>query len=83
MINFPHHSTGQVITQQELSELTELCRKHNLWIFSDEVYRLLGSPNEPWALPAACQYEKAISLGVMSKAGSIYFRVEGSLHRQF
>ncbi|MCS5707648.1 aminotransferase class I/II-fold pyridoxal phosphate-dependent enzyme [Candidatus Berkiella cookevillensis] len=68
IINFPHNPTGQVITQAALSELVALCDKHGIWLFSDEVYRLLGSPQEPWAEPAACKYPKALSLGVMSKA---------------
>lgn len=68
VINFPHNPTGQVITQQELENLVVLCKTHDLWLFSDEVYRLLGAPDEGWATPAAELYNKAISLGVMSKA---------------
>jgi aspartate/methionine/tyrosine aminotransferase len=68
VINFPHNPTGQVIEEDELVKLVDLCRSHNVWLFSDEVYRLLGAPNQPWAPPAACMYEKALSLGVMSKA---------------
>jgi aspartate/methionine/tyrosine aminotransferase len=68
VINFPHNPTGQVITQDELKDLVSLCREHDIWLFSDEVYRLLGTPYTPWALPAAEVYKKAISVGVMSKA---------------
>lgn len=68
VINFPHNPTGQVITQEALDDLIDLCDAHNLWLFSDEVYRLLGSPQSKWATPAAEGYPKAISLGVMSKA---------------
>lgn len=68
VINFPHNPTGQVITQSELDALVRLCDHHGLWLFSDEVYRLLGQPSEPWAAPAATLYPKALSLGVMSKA---------------
>jgi aspartate/methionine/tyrosine aminotransferase len=67
IINFPHNPTGQVINQEELNALIALCKKHDLWLFSDEVYRLLGT-TKAWAKPAAECYEKAISLGVMSKA---------------
>ena len=67
-INFPHNPTGQVISQQELKDLVALCAVHDLWLFSDEVYRLLGTPDEGWAQPAAEIYTKALSLGVMSKA---------------
>jgi aspartate/methionine/tyrosine aminotransferase len=68
VINFPHNPTGQVITPTELNELVALCAAHDLWLFSDEVYRLLGSPVTGWAMPAAELYPKALSLGVMSKA---------------
>jgi aspartate/methionine/tyrosine aminotransferase len=68
IINFPHNPTGQVITTNEQNALIKLLRKHDLWLFSDEVYRLLGSPTEGWSPTAANIYEKAISLGVTSKA---------------
>lgn len=68
VINFPHNPTGQVIEQDELKALIEICESNGIWLFSDEVYRLLGKPNRPWASPAACIYDKALSLGVMSKA---------------
>jgi aspartate/methionine/tyrosine aminotransferase len=68
IINFPHNPTGQVIEQDELQALIEICEQRGIWLFSDEVYRLLGKPHKPWASPAACIYNKALSLGVMSKA---------------
>jgi aspartate/methionine/tyrosine aminotransferase len=68
VINFPHNPTGQVITQAELNDLITLCDAYGLWLFSDEVYRLLGNPKESWSQPAAEIYPKALSLGVMSKA---------------
>jgi aspartate/methionine/tyrosine aminotransferase len=68
VINFPHNPTGQVIEEEELKRLIEICESNGIWLFSDEVYRLLGKPNRVWASPAACLYNKALSLGVMSKA---------------
>lgn len=68
IINFPHNPTGQIISQDEIQELVALCTAHDLWLFSDEVYRLLGNPDTPWSSPAAELYPKAISLGVMSKS---------------
>lgn len=68
VINFPHNPTGQIITQDELNDLICLCDAHGLWLFSDEVYRLLGESEGQWATAAAEKYPKAISLGVMSKA---------------
>ncbi len=68
IINFPHNPTGQVITQEELDGLVKLCAPQGIWLFSDEVYRLLGAPSTSWAKPAAEVYPRALSLGVMSKA---------------
>jgi len=68
IINFPHNPTGQVIEEDKLQGLIEICESKGIWLFSDEVYRLLGKPEQPWASPAACLSDKALSLGVMSKA---------------
>jgi len=68
VINFPHNPTGQIIEEDELREVVQICLERDIWVFSDEVYRLLGQPEKGWAPPAACIYSKAISLGVMSKA---------------
>jgi aspartate/methionine/tyrosine aminotransferase len=68
VINFPHNPTGQVIEEEELKGLIDICQDKGIWLFSDEVYRLLGVPKKPWAFPSACIYDKALSLGVMSKA---------------
>lgn len=57
-----------MIEENELKALIEICRSEDVWLFFDEVYRLLGMPDKPWASPAACIYEKALSLGVISKA---------------
>lgn len=67
VINFPHNPTGQIITQDQLCRLIRLLEKQGIWLFSDEVYRLLGLENT-WAQPAATLYNRAISLGVMSKS---------------
>ena len=68
VINFPHNPTGALITQETQKELIELARKHDLWIFSDEVYRLLEIDPTDRLPPIASLYEKGLSLSVMSKA---------------
>ena len=67
-INFPNNPTGAVMPRDDFDALIELCREHGLYLFSDEVYRLL-EVDETKRLPqAADAYEKGISLNVMSKA---------------
>lgn len=68
VINFPHNPTGALITRQTQLALVELARRHDLWIFSDEVYRLLEGNLADRLPPFASIYEKGISLSVMSKA---------------
>lgn len=68
VMNFPHNPTGQTLRQDELEALVKILEPRGIWLFSDEAYRLLGEANAVWSMPAACVYDKAISLGVMSKA---------------
>jgi len=64
----PNNPTGALYSKEELIQLRDIVKKHDLFLFSDEVYRFLEyDPAD--RLPAACElYEKGISLGVMSKA---------------
>lgn len=67
-VNLPNNPTGALIPQEDFAELVEICRAHDLYLFSDEVYRLLER-DESKRLPQAAEiYEKGISLNVMSKA---------------
>jgi aspartate/methionine/tyrosine aminotransferase len=67
-INTPHNPTGTQMGPAIFARVVELARERSLVLFSDEVYRRLEhDPGE--RLPAACEvYERAISLGTVSKA---------------
>lgn len=67
-INFPHNPTGKVISRQTLDSLISICRERGIYLFSDEVYRLLERRPEMTLPQVADLYEKGLSLGVMSKA---------------
>lgn len=67
-INFPNNPTGRVLPAEQFAALVSLCREHDLWLFSDEVYRLIERYPELRLPQAADAYEKGISLNVMSKA---------------
>lgn len=41
LLNTPHNPTGAVLTEAEVAAIGEVCRKHDLWIVSDEVYEEL------------------------------------------
>jgi aspartate/methionine/tyrosine aminotransferase len=68
-INFPHNPTGKVLERDRFEALVALCRRHGIWLFSDEVYRLLDADTGIEHLPQAADiYERGLSLNVMSKA---------------
>lgn len=67
IVNSPHNPTGYVMSKAEQEAVIEFAQKHDLLLFSDEVYRF--SEYDPAArLPSACDlYPNAISLGALSK----------------
>lgn len=66
-INTPNNPTGYTLSEEEIVRLCDIARKHDIYIFSDEVYR--GLDLDEKARPWVCDvYDKAISLGVMSKS---------------
>jgi len=57
-----------VISRALLDEIISLCRARGIYLFSDEVYRLIERRPEMTLPQVADIYERGISLGVMSKA---------------
>ena len=41
LLNNPHNPSGAVSSKQEIEDIVSVCRKHGLWIISDEVYSSL------------------------------------------
>jgi aspartate/methionine/tyrosine aminotransferase len=68
IINFPHSPTGAQIAPTQLDDIVRLCAHRGICLFSDEVYRLLEHDPAIRLPPAATLDDRAISLGVMSKA---------------
>lgn len=67
-INFPNNPTGKIIPRAIFDAIVEICRSRGIWLFSDEVYRLIER-DPALRLPQAVDvYERAVSLNVMSKA---------------
>jgi len=67
-INFPNNPTGAVADRAAFAELAELADGLGIWLFSDEVYRGIEQDPAVTLPPAADLTERALSLGVMSKA---------------
>jgi len=66
-INTPHNPTGLLMARSVFDQLIALAVSRKIIVFCDEVYRELE--HDPAnRLPAACEvYERAVSLGSMSK----------------
>lgn len=68
IMNYPHNPTGALLTKEQLSALINLARKHQLILFSDEVYRYLELDEQDRLPQISDLYEWGISLSVTSKA---------------
>ena len=67
-INFPNNPTGAIPSRPTFDALVDLCRSRGIWLFSDEVYRLIEREPASRLPQVADVYERGVSLGVMSKA---------------
>jgi aspartate/methionine/tyrosine aminotransferase len=67
-MNFPHNPTGAILSRDRYDALIALCRHHGIYILHDEIFNGLG-PSGAEHLPfIADEYERGLSLGVMSKS---------------
>jgi aspartate/methionine/tyrosine aminotransferase len=68
VVNYPHNPTGALLDRATFDAVIAMARECGAWLLSDEVYRLLEYDPADRLPAAADSYERAISLGVMSKA---------------
>ena len=68
VINFPHNPTGYLPSRGELAAILAIAQRHGLYVFSDEMYRLLELDPERRLPPACDLYDHAIVLSGLSKA---------------
>lgn len=66
IVNFPHNPTGAHLDTSEWARLIALCRQHDVWLFSDEMYRGLELGGRQ-RLPSGASYEKGVALWGLSK----------------
>ncbi len=68
VVNFPHNPTGALPSLHDFQAIIELAQERGVYLLSDEMYRFLEM-DAGAALPAACDlYERAVSLGGLSKS---------------
>jgi len=67
-INFPHNPTGCIPSVEAFNALIELCRKHGIYVLSDEIFKGLGRTGTRHLPYITDVYERGLSLNVTSKA---------------
>lgn len=71
IINNPNNPTGTIYTKDELSEICEFAKKHNLYIISDEIYEKLiydGNKHISVASISEDAYNRTIVINGLSKS---------------
>lgn len=69
MLNTPHNPTGAVYNRDELEAVAKLCRCHDLWLISDEVYATLTFEHQhvsPASLPGMA--DRTVVVSSLSKS---------------
>lgn len=67
-INFPNNPTGAIMPRADFDALITLCQERGIWLFSDEVYRMIERDPALRLPNVADVYERGLSLNVLSKA---------------
>jgi arginine:pyruvate transaminase len=71
-INSPHNPSGAVLSRDEIERICALCRQHDLWLLSDEVYEdfAYARPHlSPRSLPGMA--ERTIVVSSLSKSHAL------------
>src|SRR5690606_22404351 len=69
LINSPNNPTGTVYSRATIEAIADICRRHDLWLVSDEVYWTLAAGREhisPRALPG--MKERTLVVNSLSKS---------------
>lgn len=69
MLNSPNNPTGAVYTPQEIQQLLDFAKKHDLWIIDDMIYATLAWTDYPYTSPSSLPGgpERTITIGGWSK----------------
>ncbi|MCR8745991.1 pyridoxal phosphate-dependent aminotransferase [Romboutsia lituseburensis] len=64
IINNPSNPTGSVYTKKELSEIVEICYKHNIYILADEIYEKIYYNNDFVSMASLSEKAKSIVITI-------------------
>lgn len=68
LANFPNNPTGKLPSADEFADLLDICRRHDLWLVNDEVYRLIDRAPSQRLPCVADAYDKGVSVDALSKS---------------
>jgi arginine:pyruvate transaminase len=68
LINTPNNPTGAVYTRSALEGIADICRRHDLWLLSDEVYWTLGGGEHISPRSLLGMEERTLVINSMSKS---------------
>ena len=68
-LNSPSNPCGGVVGPEEFEEILALCKKHNIWLMSDECYsHFTYEPHKPYSIASAAgAKDRVVIIGSMSK----------------
>ena len=75
IINSPSNPTGAVMTEQELKDIYELCVKHDIYLYTDEIYSRLIFDGSEFSSPS--KYDNCKSHVILSNGFSKGFAMTG------
>lgn len=65
----PNNPTGAVYSQQEMREIADICKKHDLWLVSDEVYAGIVYDGRHFSAGSLADVaERTVVIGSLSKS---------------
>ncbi|TVU71175.1 MULTISPECIES: pyridoxal phosphate-dependent aminotransferase [Cobetia] len=69
LLNSPHNPTGTLIEAQQWNAIADLCRQHDLWLISDEVYaELIFDGQHICAAALPDMAERSVVISSLSKS---------------
>lgn len=70
LINSPNNPTGAVYSRETLEAIAAICRDHDLWLISDEVYWTHTGPTHPHVTPRSLDgmAERTLVVNSLSKS---------------